>query len=663
MITLRLGNAHHKEEALLTELLETLKEHPASCDEVWFASEYGFPPLSVHRENAKKMARAAATVKKLSIRTSLQISNTLGHGEYMKCKDCSGLVREGSGAEHMVGPDGTVAAHCFCWNGEQFRQYTCETIRLYAAFGPHTVWFDDDLRPGNHDPVAFGCFCDNCIAKFNARHGSAFTREQLVREINFGDGSWREKYIAFVRESLYDFTALLAKAVLAVSPDSFFGYQYCIGSFYAGCDASYIFQALADVSGKAVKSRPGGGYYRDHNPLEMLEKAMFMAYDNAQAPAVVEEFRPEIENTPDVAFGKSNYGTCLESSLYLACGNNALSYATLMRDYEPMTWHAKMLAMFEQHRPYWQRLIDCSNKGKMGGLFLASSPAAYQRPLNEGEPPFLWTNATKCEGIELLPNGLPLCYHEDSSAASLLLPDAVDSMRDEDIKSLLAKPVLTDAFALEKLTARGYGDLIGAVAEPFLPTAFRQRFTDHPVNAGFAGRFWFQSPFGVNKGARILLCKEEGTQILSEFVTEPGGSVGGIGDAIVTTAFGGKWAIFGYNLKDNVVSFEKRNQILRSADAICGGKLPALLDAPYRVMVIPIVDKAGKTVSVSLLNCSIADTEPLPLTVRNPAVEAFTYMDAKGEQNLAAERKENDFCLLAPPLRAWQIATVFCDKA
>ena len=146
-------------------------------------------------------------------------------------------------------------------------------------------------------------------------------------------------------------------------------------------------------------------------------------------------------------------------------------------------------------------------------------------------------------------------------------------------------------------------------------------------------------------------------------MTEPGGSVGGIGDAIVTTAFGGKWAIFGYNLKDNVVSFEKRNQILRSADAICGGKLPALLDAPYRVMVIPIVDKAGKTVSVSLLNCSIADTEPLPLTVRNPAVEVFTYMDAKGEQNLTAERKENDFCLLAPPLRAWQIATVFCDKA
>ncbi len=100
---------------------------------------------------------------------------------------------------------------------------------------------------------------------------------------------------------------------------------------------------------------------------------------------------PEIENLPDVAFGKSNYGTCLESSLYLAFGNNALSYATLMNDWEPMSWHGKMFDMFEKHRALLKRLSAASNIGKCGGLLLVKSPRAYRMPLSEEQAPFTWT--------------------------------------------------------------------------------------------------------------------------------------------------------------------------------------------------------------------------------------------------------------------------------
>lgn len=74
---------------------------------------------------------------------------------------------EGSNAEQMVGPNGECAAYCFCWNGENFRKYTYRVIQMYASFKPHSVWFDDDLRSGNHYPVEYGCFCSACIEKFN----------------------------------------------------------------------------------------------------------------------------------------------------------------------------------------------------------------------------------------------------------------------------------------------------------------------------------------------------------------------------------------------------------------------------------------------------------------------------------------------------------------
>lgn len=67
----------------------------------------------------------------------------------------------------MVGPNGTVADYCFCWNDKHFREYVLEEIREYARLKPYCVWMDDDLRANNHAPVNFGCFCDDCIARFN----------------------------------------------------------------------------------------------------------------------------------------------------------------------------------------------------------------------------------------------------------------------------------------------------------------------------------------------------------------------------------------------------------------------------------------------------------------------------------------------------------------
>ena len=47
MLTQRLGSSTQKDDAFIDSLLTAIEEHPGSCDEVWLASDYGFPPLEM----------------------------------------------------------------------------------------------------------------------------------------------------------------------------------------------------------------------------------------------------------------------------------------------------------------------------------------------------------------------------------------------------------------------------------------------------------------------------------------------------------------------------------------------------------------------------------------------------------------------------------------
>ena len=163
--------------------IEQIIKHPGSCDNVWLPTLYGFPKLETHREFADFLKQMAEKFRKNNISVSLQLSNSIGHGKYMSSRDCSGLVYEGSPVEKLVGHDGTVAEYCFCWRGEELKKYLLEEISYYAEIKPECIWIDDDFRPGHHNPVDFGCFCDNCIADFNKKFDASFTRETLLEEI------------------------------------------------------------------------------------------------------------------------------------------------------------------------------------------------------------------------------------------------------------------------------------------------------------------------------------------------------------------------------------------------------------------------------------------------------------------------------------------------
>ncbi len=664
MITLRLGDRHselHEAKALT----EALLRHPGSCDTVWFSSLYGFPPLEVHAEAARKMGEAARIYREAGIGFSMQISNTLGHGEYMKSKNNLGLVYPGSPAENMVGPDGTVSPYAFCWRGEHFRAYTVEELKLYAANEPDMVWYDDDLRADNHLPAEWGCFCDNCIAGFNALHGTGFTRETLVHEINYGDVAWRQKYIDYCRAGISDFVKLMTRTVKEVSPRTKFGMQHAHWCNFMGPDDRFIMDAIQEASGEPAQSRPGGGYYRDKVPLLQYEKTMRLGCTMSRLPDAVKDRKAEIENLPDIIYGKSIGGTIVESTLHLANGCTGLTYATIMSDHEPMAWHEKMFEEYSRIRPYWERLGQVSKTANRGGLRVFRPEKAHLRPMGPEEPAFNWVEIVGETDSSLMIVGIPVTHDQRGDGAYLIHHKMIPQMSDADIRFLLTQPVVTDAASVKALMDRGFGDCFKLKLESRDGLPASERFTDHPVNAGHEGRVFVESSFFRVEMPRYAIGGTDGdTEILSEFITTIDKKNMG-GAAALTRVLredgtpGGKWAVFGYCLWNDMISSRKRDQILRAADAV--KPLPAMLLSNDQAAVIPSVNARGETVSVTVSSASIGGSEELELLVRNPAGTKPTVMNTQcvPQEPLAVEAGEEGLRIRLRGLLPYEIVTVF----
>ncbi len=88
-ISLRLFS-HHKNDVLLDDLLQEIAKYPGCCDEIWFATDYGFPALEVHEASAAGRVRSAGKVRAIGMAPSFQLSNCQGHGK-VDCLNYAGV--------------------------------------------------------------------------------------------------------------------------------------------------------------------------------------------------------------------------------------------------------------------------------------------------------------------------------------------------------------------------------------------------------------------------------------------------------------------------------------------------------------------------------------------------------------------------------------------
>ncbi len=659
----------------IEEWLRIVKENPNSCHEIWLTTALGYPTLERHREIAVYYKQISEKFRSAGIRVSLQINNTLGHGDFIRLRDCSGLVNDHTNIETMMSPSGATSPYCFCWRGEKFIQYNKEVAAAYAEFHPYRIWFDDDLRAMNHHPVERGCFCDHCIEAFNKEYSHTFSRENLVYTINHGDISVREEWTRFIRDGLYRFTYEIAKAAAQVFPDVRFGLQYGPNRRYTGYGYNFLFDAMRDASGKGVGFRPGGGAFDDNNPSEFIRKARILEWQMVEAPDYIEDIRPEIECIPDVAYGKSANGIVFESDLYFAYGATAMSYAMMNREHEPLSYHAKEFALFSEHSEYWKRLSRINMKTKPSGIEIAVSKKSYLRPLKENEADFRFEMEYYDAGFA--PTlGMPLTFRSgDRNKIYCLTKENTIGLSEDDILDLLSHPVFADGKSIQMLMERGF-DVFGVEAYETSVLMLSEEFLPCAVNEGIHAPRWDKLNI-VEPGFTFLPKSDKVTPISQYFganstvkplFPENKTYPYGIAAFTVTTPYGGTWTAFG-NHPFVYTSLARRNQFFSAMDLISAKKsLKAKLLEPLKAIVLPRVNKEDKVLCVSIVNTTVGQSGELTLLIRNPESEHFSFQSGTvSDVPLAYEKKTNaegmpEYFVHLPTLPGWSVGTVFCAK-
>lgn len=654
-------------DAYIAEMVK----HPGCCDTVWLPTSYNYPTLEMHRAYADCWLRAAEKLRKNGFKVSLQVSNTIGHGDRYTPESFAGLVFEGSPVKFLVGPDGWQSKSCFCPRGQFFRDYTAEYISYYAECQPDVIWVDDDLRPTNHGRVKQICFCDDCISAFNSANGVSFNREELVRELLHGDLLWREKWIAFTREGIAEFVKYVGKRVKKTAPNAIFSYQHGAYGAYTGYSLDYVYDAMLEVNGGvSPMCRPGGGAYDDHDPNMIIRKAMSLAHQKAMLPPYVKRSVPEVENLPFQAFGKSPAGTMLESSLYFAMGHTDASYSMIMRQNEPMAWHGKEFKLFAEHRPYWERLSAENLQSYGAGIHYFRSKGVWQKKLGADEGLEELNQEPYREILDIARDAIPYTYDNEEKSIFFLHPETAKYVTADELDDLLARPVITDGESIDILQKRGFDFGLSCVRLEGDYDGLFERFYEHSVKPEGYDSF-LVNPYGKGNRTKFAMARKEGMEIISRYDTKNSDlspifddkeAPYGASEMIYPTERGAKWAILSYAPWYHNIPTYKRDMILDIADYISKNALPARLLTPVPCVLMPRRRQDGRVSAVSVLNCTVGKSGEMELLVRDPVGEKFTFMSQyNGSCKVEFEKRGEDYILRVPSIDAWSVGTVFAQ--
>ena len=323
VMQLRLRAPDTASDAAWSRTLKIIADNPGCCDEVWFSTGIGNPPLSVHAERAERIARAAEDLRDLGIAPSLQFQATIGHSDMLSStEDCSAKSWTG-----WTGTTGVECKVCNCPRQPGFLAYVRSVAHLYASFRPVSVWIDDDLRYDNHRPATEGsrpgCWCQRCIADFNSATGGGWTRETLSAAIE-GDPRLYAEWIRFSNGSLAEVARVIAEEFAKVSPDTMMALQHGMGAVKT---IDTLLGTLLNTSGHRVGMRPGGGEYYDIDPNSQILKSLRAARFRRDFgdPDWVSVWTPEIESWPRMYGSRSAQSILVEGFSALMYGMNAVS--------------------------------------------------------------------------------------------------------------------------------------------------------------------------------------------------------------------------------------------------------------------------------------------------------------------------------------------------
>lgn len=638
-------------EEFINEYSKLIAKYDGACDEVWL----DWLRYRADRQTMQKYMHYykafAEKLREKNIKVSVEISS-LGHH-----------IRNDSNISYLctdfaVDGFGTQLKGLFCFRSKEYRKILSEEIAYVCSeLKPYAFYFDDDLRFANvNGPMR--CFCDNCVKEFNEQNGTAYTREELSNLVNT-NLTVREKFLEFTYQGLADFSYEMGKAIVKGSPETFAGVEH---GGYNGENFVRCLEALHKATGKPVMSRSGAGAYTDLFPTAITDKALETQYQLAQLPEYVKEYCNEIENFPSSFYSKTPYGTCLEASLHFASGFNCTSIVCKRKGLDKQQFEECLLES-SKRRNYWEALTSCNQIGaKKSGMQVFIPKNIF----SGNKEKFQWiTYPARSSAWNFNYFGIPITYSKIENPVYYVDKNIAEFISEEEMLLLAKSPVIIGGAALEILQNKGFGENFGVevVGLDKAHGSYIAKFTKHEINKDCLDKWWGHGMF--KNDCHYFIDKNGSTEALSVYAyANPDmmmekGVVGEIADAIVTTKYGAKWFVQGYRSAEDMPTWSKRQQINNAIRYISGG-LKAELISRNRVMLLPIENKDGKLVNVSLVNYTIEPQNNIEIIVRNHVGTKAVLMNDMGEETpLVLEKDGLGTKIKICNLSAWSIETVF----
>ena len=366
-------------------LMESHWRYHGACDEFWFCADKGRKTPDGLAAEFAKIAKFRPLCEKAGIRLSYQQGLTLGHGESHDGKAKPG-DQEFPEDAWQVGRDGRRMGF-LCPRAPTTLAYEQEYIKtLVKTASPDSIWLDDDLRLGVCKPE--GCFCDRCIAAFNAKTGGNWTRETLVERL-FSDTPrepLRAAWIDFNAESLAVYAAKVREAADALGSPCRLAYQAVwADTIYTASSYRSLLEALSGPAHKPVGIRPGAGFYTEAEPRGMVSKCLSVAREaerlHADGCDFVASICYEQETYPRHVLHKSPGAIMTECALALASGCDSLSlYWYAGEAPEPIEEYDRFLKTLKRARPYFERLAASTRRTRLGGVARFVGAASAETP-------------------------------------------------------------------------------------------------------------------------------------------------------------------------------------------------------------------------------------------------------------------------------------------
>jgi len=618
------------------DLLNLLKEYPCNIQSIALFTSATHPPLTLEETEIRLniIKERLVDIRNAGFFAGINILGTIGHHE----EDLDNHLK--GDYTYMTNKTGDVCRGSYCMTDEKFiEEYIIPVYTLLAEAHPDFIWIDDDIRLP-HMPIGHGCFCQNCIDKFNQKNNTSYTREELVSGISSVNLELRRLWLEHNRDTIVNLFRTISSVVYQVDENITLGFM--TGERYL---ESYDFKAFADAlsdNGRHnIMWRPGGGAYTDYKFTEIVEKVSQCGRQNAYLPDYVTVVQSEIENFPYNLIKKTPISTALECAWNMTGGCTGAALNILPSETnEPIDTIIPHLKRINNLSDFFELLSEKTGGRQPCGIGTAWRPdCQLATPEGKfiGHFGSMFSNFTS----EFFDLGLPQCYRQENSFVTLVRGTACLHWTDDEIRSLLSSGVYMDSEALDLFNNRGFCDMVGFKTEENIPIDAREFYTDHALNSDIQNGIR-NCRQAFNPGDSFSLSPtSEKSQTLAKLIDYHGNTLADCCQGFFENKNGGKIFVGGYYPFTWISDYYKTVQLKKLMLELSDNSLPSYVESYCRIRNHTFINE-NETV-VALFNHTNEDLENISVAVKTDKKNATLYTMDNNSSELTATKEENGY--------------------